>query len=106
VGTDLDTIDAMHIEDGNPDLVRDDDLMLQFKCECSDEECEVRIPLRLSLYRQIHLDRNTFIVRPDHQVESIERVLCEEQDYSVVKKRRSTPEPNDELKKTDIRNKK
>lgn len=104
VGTDLDALDAMHRKDGNHDLVRDDDFALMFKCECSDENCEIRIPMRLSKYREIHVNRDTFIVKPNHQVDPIEKVLQENDDFNVVKKNNSTPEPNDTLKDTTIDN--
>lgn len=104
VGSDLDTLDDMHAEDGHYDLIRDDDLLLMFKCECSDENCEVRIPLRLSKYREIHVNRDTFIVKPDHQVEPIEKVIAKQKEYNIVKKNNSTPEPNDTLKDTSIDN--
>lgn len=104
IGSDLDALDAMHKEDGHPDLIRDDDLLLMFKCECSDENCEVRIPLRISRYREIHTDRDTFIIKTDHEVDSIEEVVMVEKDYTIVKKNNSTPEPNDTLKNTDIDN--
>jgi thermostable 8-oxoguanine DNA glycosylase len=104
VGTDLDAVDAMHVEDGNPHLVRNDDFLLRFKCECSDEKCEVRIPLKLSKYREIHTDRNKFIVKTNHQIDSIEKVITEEENYNVVRKNKSTPEPGDTLNVTTIDN--
>lgn len=104
VGADLDALDAMHREDGNPQLVHDDRLVMMFKCECSDEDCTVRLPLRLSEYRQIHLDRNAFIVKTDHQVDHIEKVILEAEGYNVVKKNNSTPEPGDKLNRTTIDN--
>jgi hypothetical protein len=104
VGDDLDAIDVMHREDGNPHLIRDDDLLLQFKCECSDENCDVRIPLKLSKYREIHVDRDTFIIKTDHQVDPIEKVIAKEKEYSVVKKNNSTAEPGDLLNNTTIDN--
>ncbi len=106
VGTDLDALDAMHVADGHHDLVRDDNLALMFKCECSDENCEVRIPIRLSEYQKIHTNRDTFIVKPNHQVEPIEKVILEHKDYNVVKKNNSTAEPSDELNNTSIDNSK
>ena len=106
VGTDLDAIDDMHREDGNDHLIRDDDLLLQFKCECSDENCDVRIPLRLSKYREIHTDRNTFIVITNHQVDPIEKVIKKEKTYNVVRKNHSTAEPGDKLNVTTINNRK
>lgn len=102
VGDDLGALDAMHIEDGNIHLIRDEDLLLQFKCECSDENCTVRIPLKLSEYQDIHVNRDTFIVRPNHQIDSIEKVLKVLPQYSVVLKNNSTSEPNDTLKVTGL----
>lgn len=104
VGDDLDALDAMHIEDNDIHLIRNDDLLLRFKCECSDENCTVRIPMQLSEYQEIHVNRDTFVVVPDHQVDPIEKVLRETSVYNVVKKNNSTPEPNDELNVTSINN--
>jgi hypothetical protein len=104
VGDDLGALDAMHIEDGNPQLIRGEDLLLRFKCECSDENCELRIPLKLSEYQSIHADRDTFIVKLDHQVDPIEKIVRQEAEYSVVIKNNSTPEPGKELNETAIDN--
>ncbi len=52
VGIALDALDGMHLEDGNPQLVREDDPVLHFKCECSDEDCDARIPVKLSVYKK------------------------------------------------------
>lgn len=104
VGDDLGALDAMHIEDGNVQLIRNEDLMLRFKCECSDENCIVRIPMMLSEYQAIHTDRDTFVVLPNHQVDPIEKVLKETSAYNVVKKNNSTPEPSNALNETIIDN--
>jgi hypothetical protein len=104
VGDDLGTLDAMHIEDGNVHLITDEDMVLRFKCECSDEDCSVRIPMRLSEYQEIHINRDTFIVLPNHQVDPIEKVLRQTPTYSVVKKNNSTPEPSDVLNDTPVNN--
>jgi len=104
VGDDLQTLDAMHVEDGNIHLLSDEDLMLRFKCECSDENCSVRIPMLLSEYQNIHTDRNTFIVMPNHQVDPIEKVIKESAAYNVVRKNNSTPEPSDDLNNTTVNN--
>ena len=104
VGDDLGALDAMHIEEGNIELIADKDMVLRFKCECSDENCAVRIPIQLSEYQLIHTDRDTFVVLPDHQVDPIEKVLKETPEYNVVKKNNSTPEPGKELNKTLIDN--
>lgn len=104
VGDDLGALDAMHIEDGNIHLIRDTDLLLRFKCECSDENCTVRIPMQLSEYQVIHKNRDTFVVLPNHQVDPIEKVLKKTPEYNVVKKNNSTPEPNNTLNETSIDN--
>ena len=104
IGIGLDEIDANHVEDGNPQLVRNNDLLLHFRCECSDENCEARLPIKLSIYQKIHLNRDSFIIKLKHEVESIEDVIITEDSYSVVKKNNSTTEPGKELNITTIDN--
>jgi hypothetical protein len=104
VGDDLGALDAMHIEDGNIELIRDELLLLRFKCECSDENCNARIPVLLNTYQKIHENRDTFIVKPDHQVEPIEKVILKEKEYNVVRKNNSTGEPGKDLNETTINN--
>ncbi len=104
VGDNLGALDAMHIEDHDIHLIRDAALVIHFKCECSDENCDVRIPLELAEYQAIHADRDTFVVMPGHQVDPIERVVLKAAAYSVVKKNNSTPEPGKELNNTLIDN--
>ena len=104
VSDDLGALDAMHIEDGNIHLLRNELLMLRFRCECSDEDCDARIPLLLNKYQEIHKDRDTFIVKTNHQVELIETVIGHEDGYSIVRKNNSTPEPGSKLNKTNVDN--
>lgn len=104
VGDDLGALDAMHIEDGNIHLIQNEDLLLRFKCECSDENCSVRIPIMLSEYQEIHTDRDTFVIMPNHQVDPIEKVVRKSDIYHVVKKNNSTTEPTDTLNNTSIDN--
>lgn len=104
IGDDLGSLDAMHIEDDNLDLMWDDAILLNFKCECSDENCDARIPLKLSIYNKIHENRDTFIIKLKHQVNEIEKVILTEENYSVVEKNNSTAEPNNTLNKTTIDN--
>lgn len=105
VGDGLDSLDAMHITEDNVHLVWDDTILLNFLCECSDEECDARIPIKLSVYNKIHENRNAFIVKLNHQVNDIEKVILTEDTYSVVEKNNSTTEPGDTLNATDINNK-
>jgi hypothetical protein len=104
VGDDLESLDAMHIEDDNLDLIWDDTILLNFKCECSDEDCDKRIPIKLSVYKKIHENRDAFIIKLKHQVKAIEKVILTEDNYSVVEKNNSTAEPGDTLNSTTINN--
>ncbi len=104
IGDKFDELDAYHIEDGNPELIRSDDILLEFKCECSDETCEARIPIQLSVYQKIHENRDAFIIKLKHQMNAIEKVILSEENYIVVEKNNSTPEPSDTLNKTSIDN--
>ncbi len=104
ISDNLDELDAMHIEDNNPHLIGDNDMVLAFKCECSDEKCDARIPVKLSVYQKIHLNRDSFIIKLKHQVEEIEKVIITESTYSVVQKNNSTKEPGDTLNITSINN--
>lgn len=104
IGDGLGALDAMHIEDDNIHLIQDELLLLRFKCECSDENCVARIPLELSKYQRIHEDRDAFIVKIDHQVDQIEKVIEQEKEYNVVRKNNSMPEPGTVLNHTSIDN--
>ena len=100
----LDVLDEMLIEDGHFDLMRDENLKLHFFCECSDENCTSRIPMTLTKYQDIHVDKKVFIVKPGHQVENIERVLKNTQDYSVVKKNKILETVPSTLNHTNVNN--
>ncbi|NCU40500.1 hypothetical protein EOL73_01955 [Candidatus Saccharibacteria bacterium] len=104
VSNDLDDLDAQFIEDDNSELVSTDDLVLHFLCECSDEDCDARIPIKLSEYQKIHVNRNAFIIKLNHQVNEIETVIKTKGTYAVVEKNNSTPEPTGTLNVTSISN--
>jgi hypothetical protein len=104
IGIKLDELDTKYIEDGMPEEVRSNDLMLYFLCECSDENCRARIPMKLSKYRQIHLNRGKFIMKPDHLVKSIEKVISRKPKYTVVEKDHYVTEPNNVLNSTPVNN--
>lgn len=104
VGDSLDELDAQNIDEGHPELIRTKDFLLTFKCECSDENCSERIALTISKYNKIHHNRDSFIVKPQHQVDPIEKVVESNKKYLVVKKNNSTAEPSDTLNETTINN--
>jgi hypothetical protein len=68
------------------------DIMLQFYCECSDENCRERIALMPDTYKEIHKKRDRFIILPRHRAVSIEDVVLETPEYHVVKKHDLPPE--------------
>lgn len=100
----LDELDADHVADGNPQLVHDEDITLYFICECSDENCTERIPIKLRTYQTIHEDRDAFVIKPKHEVDTIEEVMVQEVEYSVVKKNNSIANPGDGLNTTSVNN--
>lgn len=102
IGTALDELDTMQIQDGNPQLIRNEDTLLHFKCECSDEDCDARILMKLSKYQKIHLNRGSFIIKLKHQVKAIEKVILTEPNYCIVEKNNYTTEPGKELNDTSI----
>ncbi len=104
VSDNIDELDAMHIEDNNPHLIGDNDMVLAFKCECSDEDCDDRISMKLSTYQKVHVNRDTFVVKLKHQVDAIETVIITESNYCVVEKNNSTGEPGADLNVTSINN--
>lgn len=104
VGDDIEELDAALIAEGHEDLIQTVDLLLHLKCECSDENCNARIPIKLSVYQQIHENRSAFIIKPKHQVEAIEKIIRTEKSYSVVEKNNSTAEPSNTLNTTTIDN--
>lgn len=100
----LDELDAMHIEDDNIELLRKEDLALEFICECSDENCKERVQMKLSTYQMIHVDRKCFVIRVGHQVEAIEEIVSTGPDYSVVRKDNTVAEPGPILNETSTNN--
>lgn len=104
VGDELKNLDAKLAEENNHQLRWDDSIRLNFRCECSDEDCYERIPMKLSVYKRIHADRDVFIIKHDHQVQEIEKVITNRKKYSVVRKNNSTAEPGDKLNSTSISN--
>jgi hypothetical protein len=104
VGKELKDLDIQLIKDEYPELVAGNDIMLHFICECSDEDCVARIPIKLSVYQKIHKNRDAFIIKPKHQVQEIESVIHTEDSYIVVEKNKTIAEPGDELNNTPITN--
>jgi len=74
---------AIRVED-EPE--RDAERPAGFFCECADDGCRDRIPVRLDRYDEIHADPDRFVVVPGHEVPRVERVVERRADHVVVEK--------------------
>lgn len=100
VEKDLRTMQEMAEADGFPVSHDHDHLSFHFYCECSDENCIERIPMRLPVYKDIHARRDTFIAIPGHEELLVEDVIGREETYVTVRKHKTPSENPDSLQKT------
>jgi hypothetical protein len=59
---------------------------IAFYCECSDRDCTERIPISADEFENVREHDAQFIVRPDHDVSSVEKVVTRTSLYLVVEK--------------------
>jgi hypothetical protein len=100
----LKKLDKMAKAEGYHTDLQVDDMVLNFYCECSDENCHQRIPLTLKKYEELHDNRKKFIVIPGHEVAAIEKVVAKKSHYAEVKKFINPPLVASSLKSTNIDN--
>ena len=94
-------------EDRQPEFqvtVFDDNTPLQFYCECADENCAKRVELTFHEYHEIHENRRRFVIVPGHEVISVEKVIAEKPNYTIVEKNVQPPEDPEEMHPTSIGN--
>jgi len=99
----LEELDQLATSDGQP-ITDKDELILHFYCECSDENCRSRIPIKLKEYADIHKQRRCFVLLPGHEVDLLEKITKKTNDYFVVEKLIIPPERPQKLNQTDIDN--
>jgi hypothetical protein len=58
----------------------------EFVCECSNTECIESVELTLSAYERIRSDSIWFVIKADHDIPQIERVIFRDDGYVVVEK--------------------
>jgi hypothetical protein len=104
VSTELVAIKDTAEEEGLSDLVPEIDLPVLFYCECSDENCRLRISLKPSIYAELHKNRSQFIVLPGHEVPTIEKIIYKNENYLVVEKNIVPPKSDGNLNPTTISN--
>lgn len=59
---------------------------LHFLCECANEDCRERIVMSPPTYKKMHENERRFVIKPGHNVASIERIVKNRSDYCVVEK--------------------
>lgn len=106
VGASFDELEQQANERGWAGFVSLPDDPIFFYCECSDENCNQRLPIKLKAFNKIHEKRNRFIIIPGHEAVAVERVISVSKDYSIVEKFITPPEHVESLHKTDIDNSK
>ena len=99
-----DRVNKLAREDNQPDLIDDTNLMLQYLCECSDENCRSRIGLMLNTFNEIHTNRKWFVIVDGHESLEIETVLERRPEYTIVEKNIKPTEDNPRLRVTDADN--
>ncbi len=63
-----------------------DNETVEFVCECSDTACASTVELKVAEYERIRTNSTWFLVRTDHDIPEIERVVSQDDGYAVVEK--------------------
>lgn len=62
------------------------DLVIAFHCECSDENCQERVPLTLRQYEKLHAHKAYFVLAKGHDEPAVEKVKAKAHGFAVVEK--------------------
>lgn len=57
-----------------------------FLCECGDRDCIEQLPLTVVEYEEVRSEPTHFVVRPGHEVPTVERVVATGDRFLVVRK--------------------
>ena len=60
--------------------------LLDFRCECGEDDCEAFISMPVSAYEHVRADNDRFAVLPGHEDDGIERVVERAETYLIVDK--------------------
>lgn len=82
----------------------DENHPIGFYCECSDENCRLRLKLTPALYQKLHKNSSQFILSPGHHVPKIEKITKSKKDFILVEKYMTPPEKVDTLHATNVEN--
>jgi hypothetical protein len=67
------------------DLAEGED-KIEFVCECSNTDCMEFMALTNSEYERVRSDPTWFVIKTDHHIPEIERVISQGAGYAVVEK--------------------
>jgi hypothetical protein len=56
----------------------------EFVCECSNTECISTVELTVAEYERVRSNHTWFVIKPDHDVARIERVVSRDDGFAVV----------------------
>ena len=65
--------------------------MAEFVCECGDDSCAARIQMSLAEYERVRSSPIRFVIVPGHELPEVERVVEENDRFTVVEKLRGGP---------------
>ena len=60
--------------------------VFEFICECSNADCNLRVPLTIAQYEEARSDSAQFVIAPGHELPEIEHVVLRARDYQIVRK--------------------
>ena len=63
-----------------------DNNAVEFVCECSNTECIESVELTLAAYERIRSTSTWFVIKRDHDIPQIERIVSRDDGYVVVEK--------------------
>jgi hypothetical protein len=58
----------------------------EYVCECSNSECISTIELTVVEYERVRSNPTWFVIKPDHDLARLERVVSRDDGYAVVEK--------------------
>ena len=100
----IDELDQIAVERGMDKHTFQTNQVYQFYCECSDENCRERIPMRFDTYEKAHEEDDTFTILRGHEVPVIEEIVYTKSNYAVVKKHVKPKQSNEVFHETALNN--
>ena len=68
------------------DELRPEDTLIPFACECIDKDCTESLPLNHREYEGVRRFATHFMVMPGHELDEVERVVEQNERYTIVEK--------------------